>query len=159
MKINPDCDVCDDNGMTYDFEKKMDVPCPSCNAAPVTDELIQDNIFDHTDIPQPSKDGFDPFLQEHIPVIGEDGVPAEMTQRDIDEINHLMSISGPEEVTADELREMAEACMNAAKQMLQASLYIAETIEQAGAKFLAWSERFTEKANSISEPPTGDTNV
>lgn len=157
MKLDPECENCDENGMAYDFEQKMDVPCWLCNAAPAV-EPVEDNIFDHSDIPHPSKDGFDPFLPEHIQVIGEDGVPAELTQRDIDELNHLMSISGPEKVTGAQLREMSEACMTMAKQMLQASLYMAETLEKAGAQFLAWSERFTENANAISEPPTGDNN-
>lgn len=158
MKLDPECDVCDANGMSFDFEKKMDVPCPACNAEPVTDRLIQDNVFDHSETSHPSKEGFDPFLLEHIPVIGEDGAPAEMTQRDIDEIRHLNSLSGPEEITPEELRAMAEACMNMAKQMLQASLYIAETLETAGAQFLEWTERFKNNANAISEPPTGDNN-
>lgn len=157
MKLDPECDACDENGMAYDFDKKMDVPCPSCNAEPVTDRLIYDNVFDHEDKPHLSKANFDPLDLEHIPVIGEDGIPAKMTQKDIDEIKHLNSISGPEPIGADELREMAEKAMNMAKQMLQASLYIAQTLEEAGSQFLEWTERFKENANAISEPTNGDT--
>jgi hypothetical protein len=144
--------------MAFDFDKKMDVPCPLCNAEPVTDRLIQDNVFDHSETPHPSKENFDPFLLERIPVIGEEGPPAEMTQKDIDEINHLMSLGGPEPMTAEQFRAAAEMCMTFAKQMLQASMYIAETMENAGAQFLTWADRFVEQANAISEPPTGDNN-
>jgi hypothetical protein len=123
MKLDPDCDVCDDNGMWGDPELVMDVPCPSCNAGPLTDSMIQDVVTD-----------------------------------DIDRAKALHP-SAPLDIkqfTPDDLKKMADACMEFGKQMLQAALYTTETLENAARQFVEWSELMTETANPISDTNNGE---
>lgn len=122
MKLDPDCDVCDDNGMWGDPDKVMDVPCPSCNAEPVTDSMIQDVVSE-----------------------------------DIDRAKAIHPSAGDfKQFTPDDLQKMADACMEFGKQMLQAAMYTAETLENAARQFVEWSELMRETAVDNTEPTNGE---